>query len=507
MDKLLFRRQFVLGPRFVERLNSWNRAKINDYVYLTVQPDLPLHHVVHDSKSLTLLGYILDPFSPELSDDDILNQLIRQVGDADDIFQYTDNLGGRWILIFNDGQEMRLFNDAGGLRQVFYTNKPYQEMWCASQPGMLAEELNLEIDKEALDGFINTPTYMQNKEHWWPGDSSPYKEIKHLLPNHYLDLKTGTCYRYWPKKKLNHISLEEGVEKSAEILRGLIKSASNRFNLAFAITAGWDTRLLLAASKDVSKSIYYYTLIYYNLTEDSLDIVIPSKLLRQLGLEHHIIKCPSHMSNEFREIYERNVPTAHEAFGNINQGLYEKYPQDRVSIKGVISSEVVKTCTLTNIENGRVQTLARCLSMRNNSFAARYLEAWLSEAREIAGKYNIGILELSGWEQLTGNWQAMGLLESDIVQEVFVPYNCRNLLVTMLSIEKKYRRPPDHVFYQKLIMNMWPEALAQPINPVSLYTVILHGNLLSINELVEVPFIARLLVGMNQMLRILRLKK
>jgi hypothetical protein len=476
LDKLLFRRQFILGPYFVERLKLWKKIKINDSIFLTVHPDLQLCQTTYKNKSLTLLGYILDPNNPQHNDLDIINSLIRQIEICDDFFN-TENLGGRWIIILDDGKEVTLFNDATGLRQVFYTSNTSQAMWCASQPGIIAEELNLQIDKDALNNFIDSPQFKYNIEYWWPGDSSPFKEIKHLLPNHCLHLKKGICRRYWPNKSLSYLSLEEGVKKSSEILQGLINSAFNRFDLACTLTAGWDTRVLLAASKDISESIFYYTLIYYDLTEDSPDVKIPSQLLSQLGLKHNIIKCPSsYMDNEFKEIYKRNVTTAHDAWSNIAQGTYEHYPQNKVCVKGN-ASEIARCFyyASANIENVNAEKLARLTEMDKNSFAIKYFEKWLSEAREIGERYNINILDLFYWEQRMGSWQAQSQLEMDIAQEVFTPFNCRNLLTIMLSVEEKYRKPPDYKFYKKLIINLWPQTLMKPINPpIGLKSVIIR---------------------------------
>jgi hypothetical protein len=38
--KLLFRRQFILGPFFIESLSDWKRLKIGETIFLTVHPDL-----------------------------------------------------------------------------------------------------------------------------------------------------------------------------------------------------------------------------------------------------------------------------------------------------------------------------------------------------------------------------------------------------------------------------------------------------------------------------------
>ena len=201
-EKVLFRRQFILGPHFIENFTSWKKIKIKDKFCLTVHPDLNTYQCVIKDKSITLLGYVLDPLDPPAQDPEIIDNLAEKLMACDGLeklFEYTYSFGGRWILIVNDGKELRLFNDPMGLRQAFYSDISHtQDLWCASQPGIIAEVLNLEIDEAAVNGFIKSEVYRTWDECVWPGDSTPYKEINHLLPNHYIDLNTGSYHRYWP---------------------------------------------------------------------------------------------------------------------------------------------------------------------------------------------------------------------------------------------------------------------------------------------------------------------
>jgi hypothetical protein len=102
------------------------------------------------------------------------------------------------------------------------------------------------------------------------------------------------------------------------------------------------------------------------------------------------------------------------------------------------------------------------MNSKHDSFAIKNLEEWLSDASKT---YNINILHLFMWENREGNWQAMTQLEWDIVQEVFVPFNCRSLLTIILSLDEKYRMPPEYSFRTALIAKLWPELLTKPINP------------------------------------------
>ena len=51
-------------------------------------------------------------------------------------------------------------------------------------------------------------------------------------------------------------------------------------------------------------------------------------------------------------------------------------------------------------------------------------------------------------------------------KEVLFPFNCRRLLIDLLSVSAVDRMPPNYPFYKDLIGHMWPELLSEPINPV-----------------------------------------
>ena len=137
-----YRRQFVLGPRHpgMEGWCTWNLA---NGLVLQTHPDLPCVQKSGRTKNITLLGYIIDPNRPELNDDAIVSSIIEQVNQLDDLFVLTDSLGGRWIIIFEHGNELVLFQDACGLRPVVYTLPGNSEFWCASQTNLIADRLDL----------------------------------------------------------------------------------------------------------------------------------------------------------------------------------------------------------------------------------------------------------------------------------------------------------------------------------------------------------------------------
>jgi hypothetical protein len=101
----------------------------------------------------------------------------------------------------------------------------------------------------------------------------------------------------------------------------------------------------------------------------------------------------------------------------------------------------------------------------DNQFAIREIEKWFAGIGNI---YNLDLDTIFFWEQREGNWLAGNQLEFDTAwQEIVIPYNCRNLLIDMLSVSKRDRWAPRNVLYRRIIMNLWPEVMQEPINPHS----------------------------------------
>ena len=468
-EKLLFRRQFILGPRFVDWLPGWKRISVRDSIRITAHPDLPLTQAVDGPRSVTLLGYLLDPLEPQATDHQIAHRLLlclAQTPDADALVEETYALGGRWILIADDGAAVRLFHDPMGLRTVFYTDRSLlPETWCATQPSLIAETLSLARDPEAETEFVGSSLYQENPEYRWPVDRCVYREVRHLLPNHLLDLGIGASRRYWPDRLLGRFEVGEAVERVSTLLTGLIRAASARFPLALATTAGWDTRLILAASREVSGRIHYFT----RRTKNRSDVTRVPRLLSRLGLPHQLIGFPEHMNPDFERIYRRSMTEAHELWGRMAQGLYESYPQDHVCLNAD-SGEITRVrLRLAASEPVTARALARLTDLairfrdrlEANAYVVRACEDWLASVGDLHG---VHILDLFYWEQYAGNFSAAAETEDGIVMEFFTPFNCRQLLTTMLAVDESQRQYKSPLLYRALIEKLWPEVLREPVN-------------------------------------------
>ena len=462
LGRLQFRRQFFLGPEFIKDFPAWIRIQVGAEHRLTVHPDLELYQATDKNKSITLLGFILDPNNPEAGNADIVEALIRKFDRCDDFWKYTGEFGGRWILIVNDGQDTILFQDAAGLRSLYYSQpSSLKQTYCASQSGLIAKTLNLTMDKEAL-GYINSREPYDYEVYWLPGDASMYADIKALLPNHYLNLRTGQSQRFWPDADVKGLSRQEAVAESSRLLHGLMLSARRRFNLALSLTAGWDSRVMLALSRDMIHDLYCFTLTYPH-TENTRDVTIPAALLKKLGLKHSLIPYPKQVNAEYKHVYQTSIDAATTAYCADAQAMHDCYPNNRVCITGDVA-EIFKCYYRLAKPKGTdvsADDLAQLCGIGIHPFLIEAFERWLSTAEP----RNVHLLDLFCWEQIAGRKQALIRAQYDVAHESFSPFNCRSLLVTMLSVDEEYRRPPEYKILTELMKQVWPEVLSVPINP------------------------------------------
>lgn len=463
-QKLLFRRQYFYGPEALD-YPGWNNINMPDGAKLSVHPDLAVIEVNEAGFHFVLLGYMLDPDHPGWNNQQILVNICQVSSNTEDVIASLDNLGGRYILFIYHQDDRIVVNDAGGLRPVYFFKDKQDRLWLAAQPGLLSDRFGFSYTDEAIS-FLNSETILKYREPWWPADSSPFAEVKHLLPNHLLNLADASTRRFWPREQIQHYSLDEGVEKAAGILQKLLLAANNRFELAMALTGGYDSRIIFAAGKDILKDLHVYSMIYHRLTQSSPDITISGDIARFAGVEHQVFACDSPMDDDFEYLYTHNLEKSYQSYGNIVYGRYLNLDQKYVVIKSVVN-EIARCFYYRNgVYPYQVTTdlLCKVSKLGEHPFVHWNFENWLKDARPVE-KLGYKILDFFYWENRNANWQAMSQLEFDLTHEEWTPFNHRNLLSTMLGVDFKYRHMPRNIFQRELVKRSWPELDQFPYNP------------------------------------------
>lgn len=468
-EKYSYRRQYILAPRFVEHFDDWKHVQVSEDLFLSYHPDLPVTVTRHKNRRIYLLGYIIDSQNPYYDDLRIMKNVVCDSRTLDDLFVNLSDKCGRFVVIAHFEEDFCIFGDACGTRQIFYHVDMHNHVWCSSQPHIIADILGININAETNNDLKKT-TLFRSPEHWYPGNITLFDNIYHLTPNHCFDLVTKKTLRYWPKERLQKLSISECLPKVSILLNNMIEGAAHRFNLAFAISCGLDSRTLLAASKTVSKDIHYITQTNQSTKETDPDVLIPTALLKRLGLKHSVLILPETLDENFREIMQTNVFTARPIKGLNAVSIYEHFRNEEKEITVLYGncSEITKRDRFRFPKTPKLLisglALAAMAQMSHSSVAINEFDKWLTPVKTLT-KYNIDIMDLMHWEQRVGNWGAMTFSEYEMVYESFCPYSCRKYIEYMLRVPFKHRTNPKYRLHHDIIENNWPETLEYEINP------------------------------------------
>jgi len=459
--------QFILGPAFADQLADWQRITVGKGLKLTAHPDLACTQVKDGNRELTLIGHLLDPLTPDTTNEDIVRALLHHFTSRDALIEATNRFGGRWLLVATSAEESFLFHDALGQRQAFYTDPVVLgTMWVMSQAGIASEMLSLTPDETALD-YLDTQTFRRTFEARFPAAASTFKGLRHLLPNHWLNLSTGKSARFWPSAPLESLTPEIAIDRVCTLMSGQIRAAAARFDIALSLTAGFDSRLMLATAREVSNLVCIMTLRQGRMPDHFPDIDVPARLLKQLGLPHEVVHATSTMTPEFSLTFKRNVYLAHDHYGHDAEAILNHFGRTKAVLTG--SGAEVGRCAfrrkLPHADHVRFtpELLAWLEYGSTHPFLVEHFREWLADAGQ---QNHVKLLDLLEWEQDYGNWLAMTTLEFDIAwRENFTPYNCRQVFATLLGVDERYRRDPNYLLFQRAIQKAWPELLSEPINP------------------------------------------
>lgn len=112
----------------------------------------------------------------------------------------------------------------------------------------------------SLAGLLNIP----NVDAYYPFGITPHLDVKRLLPNHFLELGNFIEYRHWPKEEelstRTSNNTKSTVAKIGQKLKSNISAVLTQYPAYMSLTAGRDSRMLLAAAKDMTEEIEFFTM-------------------------------------------------------------------------------------------------------------------------------------------------------------------------------------------------------------------------------------------------------
>lgn len=460
MENLKFRGQYIIAPKEIECPFFFKKLMLTKNYILYAHNDLIVTEYIQNGVRLVLLGNIFDFASPIKNNLDILKSLIHQ--NFQEILTKSERYVGRFVLIFIKNEVINLMHDATATRKIFFTHKD-GFAWFSSVPFLLATILQY--------GETNIPSklrfYRSNDFHRLNhsniGATTRYDEISQLLPNHYFDGKISNAVRYWPYKKIITSNIDIIAEQCANIIKGYMQNISARYDLMLPVTAGKDSRLLLAATKNIKNKVYYYINKESTMEMNNNDIRIPKLLLSNLGIDFHIVDPYIEIDEDFKKIYYQNNPYASSKYLPLIYNYHKNFG-NRINTPGNVAFARAnyfkyKNSTITP------NLLTELNKVEQYEYALDCYTGWFDSCNELCKKNNTSILNLFYWEERLANWGTHIQLDKDIAQDEINPYNSRLLIELFLSVDYELLVAPHYIFTKKVINFLWPEVLQLPINP------------------------------------------
>lgn len=473
MNPFRFRRQFLLTPSRTETLPGWTALDVRGY-RLYAHPDLPVtvHGGPDSPVQLMLLGFALDPRRPELDNVDLLDALASDwTGDVSS-WSFTD-LVGRFVLAVFTGDDVLFISDPCGLRTLEYLCED-GAVHAASQALLLEEVATLERGDRSRQ-LLESDYWRRNREGYLPAGLTPFEGVERLVPNHLLRASTGEQERYWPAAgnaaERTATDPTEIIRDAVERLRSSLEAAARRFPLALPVTAGLDSRMLLAAATPIQDRLFAYTLRYRHLNDRSPDVAIPSRLLAARGVRHHIVDCRAPAPETWLKVYSGNSALSHlDDWGQIAYGIEQGLPAGHVAVKGNVAEIAQLRFHYDGVvpSTGTAEQLAALVpGWQTIPAVVDSLRTWRHDAAPAAAAAGIDLDVLFHWEHLCGSWQAQSQLEWDIAQDAFTPFSDRVLLTALLRLPTRLRSAPDRTAFRAIVEAGGSDLLDEPINPDS----------------------------------------
>lgn len=381
-------------------------------------------------------------------------------------------LGGRFLLIFRRGNVVRLYPDCSA--QIPCVWDPDKRL-----AGSTAHALFDDATYEArLDRALLTALGVDG-EGWLPGGLTAHNGLVRLLPGHMLDLSDWTTRRFWPLRAIPRAADTTAVvDETVGLIRAQIEAVINGpRHLGLALTAGHETRLLLACARPYVGGFDSVTIVGND--RHKVDTTIARRIARDMGLNH--IELPR------REATKDQSALFVRRGGHCNADTNARFHPsvwpiaDSHTFLGGLGGEVGRAFLWRARDRDNSPMTADILM-------SRFGLPKVSAVTEAVGRWLValppldahGILDLAYLENRMGPWYA--------VQFCSDPTLVRQApLFTFRGVELMLSLPPDWKRQSRLgheiIRRCWPELARYPVNSLGRW----RDVLLKLHKLAQDP--------------------
>ncbi|MGH7785721.1 MAG: hypothetical protein ACRERC_02585 [Candidatus Binatia bacterium] len=449
-------KQFVIGPGLLPGDGFAERIRLGDYT-VGLFPGLRCHRVLEpEGRCIGLfLGHVFDYANRRRCEGDLrvdglagLDSLAR----ARRLEDFAFGFGGRWVFLHIDDIVQRIYLDADGCESLIYDPSACR---AASTTGLLLDDVQY---AERFDAELYEALGVSGAG-WFPSGLTAHRGIRRLLCNHFLDLSTWRPRRHWPKADVQWTADPHGhYLRIAELVRLACETIFAGHSASITLTAGNESRLLLAACRDIAADIEFITV---NVPGAEMDVDIAARLAARFGLRHRIL--PARRASPAEETAWRYASSHCLTGMNMHYHPTIEPLRSKEYFLGGLGGEVARAWLWRPGDHETSQLdagmLVSRLGMPVHPRVVEATEAWLESVRPFNA---LTQLDLAYLELRMSAWAFAQSYAQDAIVDHLHPMICREVYQLMLELPPEAKRQKR--FIPEGVEALWPELLELPIN-------------------------------------------
>jgi hypothetical protein len=433
------RRQWAVLRGHDSRPHGWQCMNVCNGYVLVAHPEASVRCVECPDGRFILVGVVVDTSHP--CSDAAVRLRGTSPHDVRNLVEVLRDWTGTYVLLACFSSEAWLYTDAASLETVYYGGGR-----AASSPLLLP---GLRRDDD-----LDRQFRLSGVDDWYPGSLCPFVGTRALHANHRLELGSGRLERFWPDHDPPPVSRPDAVDRIGQLLRVAVVGLHRQSPVLASLTGGKDTRLCLAASKDLIDGIEFFTIRAPCVR--TCDLAIAGALADRFGLNHRFIDdepAPGWLLSLYDEMSAgMSVGARRDIVGACRQLASDKY----VHLNGNLGA-MAKRFFWPSKDPQSVSMTSMARWFANNAPCVEQgLEEWFSTVPDLAPAtvYNLMYLEQRG-----GRWEGVGENASKLFYGSMSPFCNRRVFELISGVP-----PPEqgHPLLVDIVRSLWPELLEIP---------------------------------------------
>lgn len=427
-------------------------ARAVDGFYLSVGPGLPCAEVFDaaGTRRGVLLGFALDlpraaivgerwAAPADLATDDGVHLALRA-------------LGGRYVLILTGADRPRVYPDVVTGVSCVWDAK-------AQSVGATAGAILSDADYAARFDQALFDQLQIRGEGWLPAGLTAHHGINRLLANHYLDLQSWTAQRFEAVAPRTPTPDEvmDGVIDTVRLQTRALMSGPRK--VAVALTAGRDSRAILACLHDMTDELTFTTVT--GSDRHQTDSIISRQLTGDLGLTHKIL--PRQEADAAAQ--ERLIKRGGHCYADSNTRFHPSVAPlyDDYVFLGGLGGEIARAFYWSDSDDPAMPVTSALLmkrfGLRPSDKVETAIQVWLDALPTIGNAR--AILDLAYIELRLGPW-AMAQFCTDPTLQRYSPMITYDAVRLLLDLQDDWKTGDR--LNEAIVARMWPVLNNYPYN-------------------------------------------